>query len=84
MQLDRAYAAAAELARLIEELDRADSVIVVSFDDSVLTEFRSLIDNVATSPGQTSLVNWYCWLAPLGPRVMWCSGAAPSTKESKF
>ena len=68
VQLDRAYAAAAELARLIEELDRADSVIVVSFDDSVLTEFRSLIDNVATSPGQTSLVNWYLAGAPLDPR----------------
>lgn len=66
--LDRAYAAAAELARLIEELDRADSVIVVSFDDSVLTEFRSLIADVATSPGQTSLVNWYLAGAPLDPR----------------
>lgn len=57
--LDRAYAAARELARLIDELDRTDSVIVVSFDDSVLTEFRSAIPDVATSPGQTSLVNWY-------------------------
>ena len=66
--LERAYAAAAELARLIEELDRADSVIVVSFDDSVLTEFRSLIADVATSPGQTSLVNWYLAGAPLDPR----------------
>ncbi|MEY3618161.1 MAG: hypothetical protein RL726_859 [Actinomycetota bacterium] len=67
-QLDRAYAAAAELARLIELLDRADSVIVVSFDDSVLTEFRSLIADVATSPGQTSLVNWYLAGAALDPR----------------
>ena len=66
--IDRAYAAAAELARLIEELDRVDSVIVVSFDDSVLTEFRSLIADVATSPGQTSLVNWYLAGAPLDPR----------------
>lgn len=68
VQLDRAFAAAAELARLIEDLDRADSIVVVSFDDSVLTEFRSLIDNVATSPGQTSLVNWYLAGAPLDPR----------------
>lgn len=67
-QLDRAFAAAAELARLIEELDRADSVIVVSFDDSVLAEFRSLIPDVATSPGQTSLVNWYLTGTPLDPR----------------
>lgn len=67
-QMDRAFAAAAELARLIEELDRVDSVIVVSFDDSVLAEFRSLIADVATSPGQTSLVNWYLAGAPLDPR----------------
>ena len=68
VQLDRAYAAAAELARLIEDLDRADSIVVVSFDDSVLSEFRSLIADVATSPGQTSLVNWYLAGAPLDPR----------------
>lgn len=68
VQLDRAYAAAKELARLIQELDRSDSVIVVSFDDSVLAEFRSLIADVATSPGQTSLVNWYLAGAPLDPR----------------
>lgn len=67
-QIDRAMAAAAELARLIDELDRVDSVIVVSFDDSVLTEFRSLIADVATSPGQASLVNWYLAGAPLDPR----------------
>lgn len=68
VQLDRAYAAAAELARLIEDLDRVDSIVVVSFDDSVLSEFRSLIADVATSPGQTSLVNWYLAGAPLDPR----------------
>jgi len=67
-QLDRAFAAAAELARLIEELDRVDSVIVVSFNDSVLAEFRSLIADVATSPGQTSLVNWYLAGTPVDPR----------------
>ena len=66
--LDNAFAAAKELARLITELDRTDSVIVVSFNDDVLAEFRSLIADVATSPGQTSLVNWYLMGAALDPR----------------
>ena len=66
--LDSAIAAAKELARLITELDRTDSVIVVSFNDDVLAEFRSLIADVATSPAQTSLVNWYLAGAALDPR----------------
>ena len=66
--LDSAFAAAKELARLITELDRTDSVVVVSFNDDVLAEFRSLIADVATSPGQTSLVNWYLAGAALDPR----------------
>jgi len=66
--LDSAFAAAKELARLITELDRADSVIVVSFNDDVLAEFRSLIPDVATSPGQTSLLNWYLEGIALDPR----------------
>ena len=53
---------------MITELDRTDSVIVVSFNDDVLAEFRSLIADVATSPGQTSLVNWYLAGAALDPR----------------
>jgi glycerophosphoryl diester phosphodiesterase len=68
VQLDSAMAAAKELARLITELDRADSVIVVSFNDDVLAEFRSLIPDVATSPGQTSLLNWYLEGTALHPR----------------
>ena len=66
--LDSAFAAAKELARMITELDRSESVIVVSFNDDVLAEFRSLIPGVATSPGQTSLVNWYLAGTPLDPR----------------
>ena len=66
--LDSAIAAAKELARLITELDRTDSVVVVSFNDDVLAEFRSLIADVATSPAQTSLVNWYLAGAALDPR----------------
>lgn len=66
--LDSAMAAAKELARLITELDRADSVIVVSFNDAVLSEFRSLIPDVATSPGETSLLNWYLEGTALHPR----------------
>ena len=66
--MDSAIAAAKELARLITELDRTDSVVVVSFNDDVLAEFRSLLADVATSPGQTSLVNWYLAGAALDPR----------------
>lgn len=68
VQLDSAMAAAKELARLITELDRTESVIVVSFNDDVLTEFRSLIPDVATSPGQNSLLNWYLQGTALDPR----------------
>lgn len=68
VQIDRAMEATAELVRLIKELGREESIVVVSFNDDVMTEFRSLIPDVVTSPGQTSLVNWYLAGTPVDPR----------------
>ena len=60
-QPDLAWAieGAKELATEIEELGRTDSVIVVSFDVSVLEAFRAVAPDVATSPGLDTLVTWY-------------------------
>jgi glycerophosphoryl diester phosphodiesterase len=54
-----AYEGAKELAAEIDELGRTDSVIVVSFDTSVLEAFRAVAPDVATSPGLDTLVTWY-------------------------
>jgi glycerophosphoryl diester phosphodiesterase len=54
-----AYEGAKELAAEIDELGRTDSVIVVSFDTSVLEAFRAVAPDVATSPGLDALVTWY-------------------------
>lgn len=47
------------LAAEIADLGRAESVIVVSFDDDVLTAFRAAAPTVATSPGLDTLISWY-------------------------
>ncbi|HSL58896.1 MAG TPA: glycerophosphodiester phosphodiesterase family protein [Acidimicrobiales bacterium] len=57
--LERAFAAARTLAAEIDELGRAESVIVVSFSDAVLTELRAAAPGVATSPGTDALFAWY-------------------------
>lgn len=60
-QPDLAWAreGAAVLAAEIDALGRADSVIVVSFSDEVLTAFREAAPGVATSPGLDTLIAWY-------------------------
>jgi len=68
IDMESAKAAARELARLIKETGREKSIVVVSFSDEVLTEFRNAIPDVATSPGQDSLVNWYLAGGALDPR----------------
>ena len=68
VDMESAKAAARELARLIKETGREKSIVVVSFSDEVLTEFRNAIPDVATSPGQDSLVNWYLAGGALDPR----------------
>jgi glycerophosphoryl diester phosphodiesterase len=56
---DLGIEAATELARLIDELDRTESVIVTSFNDDVLAAFRELAPDVVTSPGLNALSNWF-------------------------
>ena len=68
VDLVSAKAAAHELARLIQTTHREKSIVVVSFNDEVMTEFRNAIPDVATSPGQDSLVNWYLAGGALDPR----------------
>ena len=68
VDLVSAKAAAKELARLIKETGREKSIVVVSFSDEIMTEFRNAIPDVATSPGQDSLVNWYLAGGALDPR----------------
>ncbi len=55
------------LADEIDELGRTDSVIVVSFDTSVLEAFRAVAPDVATSPGLDTLVAWYTGAAVTFP-----------------
>ena len=50
---------ARQLADEIAELGRTESVVVVSFDDEVLSVFREMAPGVATSPGLSTLVGWY-------------------------
>ena len=68
VDMESAKAAARELARLIKETGREKSIVVVSFSDEIMTEFRNAIPDVATSPGQDSLVNWYLAGGALDPR----------------
>ena len=58
---------AAVLAAEIEELDRTDSVVVVSFRDEALVGFRELAPEVVTSPGQDALPTWAFASVPLHP-----------------
>lgn len=58
---------AAVLAAEIEELGRADSVVVVSFRDEALAGFRELAPEVVTSPGQDALPAWMYASVPLHP-----------------
>ena len=55
--------AAAEIARVladeINDLDRSQSVIAVSFADEAMAAFREFAPEVATSPGTDTLVAWY-------------------------
>ena len=48
-----------ELAAEIDELDRTDSVVVVSFDDELLDAFHELAPDVVLSPGRTRLTEWF-------------------------
>jgi glycerophosphoryl diester phosphodiesterase len=57
---------AEKLAEEIAELDRTDSVIVVSFDSELVAAFSDLAPEVATSPGLDEMVAWFLAGAELG------------------
>ena len=58
---------AEQLAVEIVELGRADSVIVVSFNDQLTAAFRELAPDVAVSPGLGMLIDWFFNGTPLDP-----------------
>lgn len=58
---------AEQLAAEIVELDRTDSVIVVSFDDQLVAAFQQLAPDVAVSPGLGTLTDWFLNGTPLDP-----------------
>ena len=55
------------IAQEIVELGRTDSVIVVSFDDDVLSAFHEIAPDVTTSPGTTAVFSWLIGSAELHP-----------------
>ncbi len=61
-------AAAEVLAAEITELGREDSVIVASFSDEVLEAFSRFAPEVATTPGEATLVAWFLEGQSLGPQ----------------
>ena len=64
-------AAAEALAGILTGTARGARVVVVSFDDTILTRFRELAPDVATSPGLDATTNWF-----IGPRVALPGNAA--------
>ncbi|MEQ8842170.1 MAG: glycerophosphodiester phosphodiesterase family protein [Acidimicrobiales bacterium] len=53
------------LAAEIEELGRADSVVVVSFNDDVIAAFHEVAPDIPTSPGTGALTDWFLGGIPL-------------------
>lgn len=65
VDLDFAIEGGRVLAAEIDELGRADSVVVVSFDDDVVAAFHEFAPEIATSPGTDALTDWYLGGVPL-------------------
>jgi glycerophosphoryl diester phosphodiesterase len=63
--LDFGIEGARVLAEEIEELGRADSVVVVSFNDEVIAAFHDFAPHISTSPGTRALTDWYLGGVPL-------------------
>lgn len=53
------------LARTLEELDRSDSTVVVSFDSEIVAAFHEAAPDVATSPGVAEMTAWLLADEPL-------------------
>ena len=56
-----------QLAEQVNELDLADRIVVVSFDDQLLDAFHKLAPDVALSPGLTRLTDWFLNGAEIEP-----------------
>ena len=68
---ERARAAADVLADELEELDRVESTVVVSFDSATVEHVRTRLPEVATSPGLSTMTDWILGGKPLeGYRVV--------------
>lgn len=63
--LDFAIEGAQVLADEIEALGRADSIVVVSFDDDVIAAFHEMAPDIPTSPGTDALTDWFLADQPL-------------------
>ena len=55
---DHAEAAIAALVADLDDLDRRDSVVVVSFSSDVVAAFKEVAPDVATSPGTDEMIAW--------------------------
>lgn len=53
-----AFEAADVLAAELEELERVDSTVVVSFDSKVVERMRERLPEVTTSPGLSTMTEW--------------------------
>ncbi|MDE0927501.1 MAG: glycerophosphodiester phosphodiesterase family protein [Acidimicrobiales bacterium] len=53
------------LIAILDDLDRRDSVVVVSFSSDIVAEFKAAAPDVATSPGTDELVAWVLGGEPL-------------------
>lgn len=53
------------LIAILDDLDRRDSVVVVSFSSDIVAEFKAAAPDVATSPGTDELVAWVLAGEPL-------------------
>jgi glycerophosphoryl diester phosphodiesterase len=62
---EAARAAADVLADELEELDRVDSTVVVSFDAATVEHVQSRLPEVATSPGLSTMTDWILGGTPL-------------------
>jgi glycerophosphoryl diester phosphodiesterase len=63
---EQARAAADVLADELEELDRVDSTVVVSFDAATVEHVRTRLPEVTTSPGLSTMTDWILGGEPLG------------------
>jgi glycerophosphoryl diester phosphodiesterase len=66
-ELPAAADVAEHLANELAELGRIDSAVVVSFDDAVVDVFHELAPDVAISPGDDRLTDWFLTGEPLEP-----------------